>query len=97
MITRAVLINDFIGVGLGLTALDRAQHLEVLHNGGVAARLAHCAVPRNDTGPMVCVGAGTGLGEVYVTNHGEHLAFGSEGGMTEFVAHDEEEWRLRYV
>lgn len=46
---------------------------------------------------MVCVGAGTGLGEVYVTNHGEHVAFASEGGMTEFLAHDEEEWKLRCV
>lgn len=33
VIKRAVLINDFIGVGFGLTALDRARDLEVLHNG----------------------------------------------------------------
>ena len=45
---------------------------------------------------MVCVGAGTGLGEVYLTwQEGQHIAWPSEGGMTEFLAHNEEEWALR--
>lgn len=55
------------------------------------------------TAPIACVGAGTGLGEVYLTWRpdaglaagGEHCAWPSEGGMTEFHAHDDTEWALR--
>lgn len=87
VILRAVLINDFIGVGLGLTVLDRSKEMETLHD-----------APRNPEGPIACIGAGTGLGAVYLTYnpaHKHHVAWASEGGMTEFCARSEEEWQLR--
>ncbi len=52
MIKHARLINDFIGVGLGLTVLD-SKDIVVLHN-----------APKVPRAPIACVGAGTGLGEV---------------------------------
>jgi glucokinase len=52
VILKAKLINDFIGVGLGLTAVDK-NDIELLHDASVVARA-----------PIACVGAGTGLGEV---------------------------------
>ncbi len=52
VILKACLINDFIGVGLGLTAVDPSDVVTV-HD-----------VERNPRGPMVGIGAGTGLGEV---------------------------------
>ena len=52
VIQKSKLINDFIGVGLGLTALDPADVVE-LH-----------AAQKVPQGPMVGIGAGTGLGEV---------------------------------
>jgi glucokinase len=52
VIERACLINDFIGVGLGLTAVD-PSHVVTLHD-----------APRSARAPMVGIGAGTGLGEV---------------------------------
>ena len=97
VIERACLINDFIGVGLGLTAVDPA-HVLTLHD-----------VPRVAEAPMVGIGAGTGLGEVlcrsacslscvssfqvYLTcagTEGVYSAWPSEGGMSEFNAHSKQ-------
>jgi glucokinase len=45
---------------------------------------------------MAAVVVGTGLGGVYLTSeNGQYKSFASEGGMTEFHAHDEKEWKLR--
>lgn len=87
-ILEAVLINDFIAVGLGLTVLPDSD-VEVLHAGNL-----------NKKAPMACVGAGTGLGEVFLTwkeseYEGFYEAWPSEGGMTEFTARDDKEWALR--
>jgi glucokinase len=97
VIERACLINDFIGVGLGLTAVD-PSHVLPLHD-----------VPRVAGAPMVGIGAGTGLGEVrctsacfcpessqfqvYLTCAGTervYSAWPSEGGMSEFNAHTQQ-------
>lgn len=86
IILKAKLVNDFIGVGLGLTVLDPGD-IEVIHE---APRVAHA--------PIACVGAGTGLGEVYLTwndSTQQYFAWPSEGGMTEFNAQNEDEWQLR--
>eukprot|EP00038_Savillea_parva_P013092 m.208900 g.208900 ORF g.208900 m.208900 type:complete len:353 (+) comp24299_c0_seq1:404-1462(+) len=85
-VLKAVLINDFIGVGLGLTALG-PDDVVTLHD-----------VPKVEGAPMACVGAGTGLGEVFLTweaSRKQYKAWSSEGGMTPFNAHSEEEWALR--
>ena len=54
-------------------------------------------------GVKAAVGAGTGLGEVFLINSAAndntqapvYVAYPCEGGMTEFLAHDEQEWQLR--
>ena len=56
VVARARLINDFIGVGLGITAVDAAD---------VVCVHAATAVPH---APIAAIGAGTGLGEVGPTN-----------------------------
>jgi hypothetical protein len=51
-VLRAVLVNDFIAIGLGLKALP-PDDLVTLHD-----------APAEPNAPIACVGAGTGLGEV---------------------------------
>ena len=68
--------NDFVAQGFGCLTL---QPHEVRHLHG----------PKSfpDTGPKVCVGAGTGLGECYLTpaaGTGIYSCFPSEGGHVEF-------------
>jgi len=49
------------------------------------------------TGPKVCVGAGTGLGECYMTqtnNQGDYTCYPSEGGHVEFAPKDDTEVSL---
>lgn len=72
-IAKVTIINDFEAVGYGLTH----PGLEVLCiNPGTA----------NPTGPIACLGAGTGLGEVYLTHNGSHYdAWSSEGGHCDFA------------
>lgn len=72
-------------MGLGLTAL------------GPGDRVALRDAPVRARQPIACVGAGTGLGEVILTwdSAGRYVAWPSEGGMADFIAHDEDEWRLR--
>jgi glucokinase len=92
VIRHAVLINDFVAVGLGLTVVPE-EDLATLHE-----------APQVEGGVKAAVGAGTGLGEVTLVNtHAGsgggaapvYVALPCEGGMTEFLAHDEQEWRLR--
>ena len=90
VVKRAVLINDFVAVGLGLTVVPD-EDLATLHD-----------VPQKVGGVKAAVGAGTGLGEVTLIDTAAssapapvYVAFPCEGGMTEFLAHDEQEWRLR--
>ena len=61
-------------------------------------------MPAKVGGVKAAVGAGTGLGEVFLSAAGGgggggtaapvYVAFPCEGGMTEFLAHDDDEWRL---
>lgn len=79
-----LLVNDFVGVGYGLTALT-PQDYTVLQKGE----------PMKN-GLISCVGAGTGLGECLLTWNGrEYDAWGTEGGHTEFSPTTEEQWKLR--
>jgi len=51
-----LIINDFVGVGYGILALDHEKDIVVLND-----------APRVPEAPKACIGAGTGLGEVYLT------------------------------
>ena len=62
-------------------------------------------MPATVGGVKAAVGAGTGLGEVFLIDSSlssnaqapapVYVAYPCEGGMTEFLAHDEREWQLR--
>ena len=87
-VTRGKLLNDFVAVGLGVTGMKDSQ-LVTLHE----ARLGS-----DPNGTMAAVGAGTGLGAVFMTRDptkGHYLAHPSEGGMCEFSALTEKQWQLR--
>ena len=87
-ILRARLLNDFVAVGLGVTELPSSD-IHTLHA---------CSLGGDVRGTKACVGAGTGLGAVFMTRdatHGHYTAHPSEGGMGEFSAQTEQQWRLR--
>ena len=85
--------TDFVAVGLGLTVVP-GEDLATLHD-----------VQATVGGVKAAVGAGTGLGEVFLidsslSSNAEapapvYVAYPCEGGMSEFLAHDEREWQLR--
>jgi glucokinase len=77
------ILNDFVGIGYGLLALKR-EHVIPIND-----------VPMTDQAPKACLGAGTGLGETYLTWTGsEYDVFASEGGHADFAPRDETEFRL---
>ena len=73
-IKRVKLINDFKAQGYGLLTLSDKEVIKL-----------NDAKPRPGA-PIACVGAGTGLGECYLTsgNDGQYTCFPSEGGHAEF-------------
>lgn len=84
----AVLINDFVAVGLGVTGIS-SNDVITLHEASSGTMLK---------GTKAAVGAGTGLGAVFMTydeTKGYHVAHASEGGMAEFSAQTERQWQLR--
>mmetsp|Transcript_5440 Transcript_5440/g.15915 ORF Transcript_5440/g.15915 Transcript_5440/m.15915 type:complete len:411 (+) Transcript_5440:46-1278(+) len=77
-IPRVQLINDFEAQGYGLLTLRAGEKLQL-----------NTAAPRPGS-PIACVGAGTGLGECFLTStKGEYTCFPSEGGHVEFAPRDE--------
>jgi len=75
-IRRVLLINDFVANGYGLLTLKTDALIEVQKGECVSGA------------PMACLGAGTGLGEVYLTSatDGRYSVWASEGGHVEFAA-----------
>jgi len=70
------IINDFVGLSQGLVTLTD-EDVKVIHKGEVIER-----------GVKACIGAGTGLGEAYLTYNtelGQYEAWPSEGGHSDFV------------
>ena len=55
-IRRVLFINDFVGMGYGLLTLDVSTECITLNKG-----------TKIEVGPLGCVGAGTGLGQCYLT------------------------------
>lgn len=91
VIASAVLINDFVSVGygqpffcyyyqsnivVGIPALPK-ESIQTLHD-----------APTLPRAPISCVGAGSGLGAVFLTwegdDTGHYKAWPSEGGMNQF-------------
>ena len=72
------IINDFVAQGYGCLTLQPNEVVELTPN----------ALSNIDpTGPKACVGAGTGLGECFLTpdEHGQYSCFPSEGGHVEWA------------
>jgi len=87
---RVQLINDFVALGYGLLTVDRSNPNEV------------CVLqdaPVQPGAPIATIGAGTGLGECFLTpgDGGHYVAYPSEGGHAEFPPRTETEvgWKGR--
>jgi len=89
-IGEVMLMNDFVANGYGLLTLD-------LSPGSKDVKLLQDA-PKVPGAPMACVGAGTGLGEVFLTNPGTdvegYTAYPTEGGHAEFAPRTPLEFEL---
>jgi len=85
MVVSCRIINDFVAQGYGCLTLKDTE-VEHLHGPNTL----------NADGPRVCVGAGTGLGECYLTpsKDGEFTCFPSEGGHVEFAPRNAVEIKL---
>lgn len=79
-IRRIRLMNDFVAVGYGLLTLNEETE---------CVTLQHAEKKKNK--PIACIGAGTGLGECFLTPNaiGEYDCFPSEGGHAEFAPRNE--------
>ncbi len=83
-IARTSIINDFVAAAYGVGCLGPSD-LVTLQLGTAAER-----------GPLALIGAGTGLGEGFLTwEGGRYRVHASEGGHTDFAASDEALWRMR--
>lgn len=102
VVKRAKLLNDFVAVGLGVPLMAANEDCILhLHTPGAQTETKS---PTDDqsahknVSTMAAVGAGTGLGETYMTWNAQlqqYEAHASEGGMTEFCATTEELWEVR--
>lgn len=84
---KVQLINDFVALGYGLLTVDRKNSKEV--------RVLQDA-PVQPGAPIATIGAGTGLGECFLTpgEGGHYVAYPSEGGHAEFPPRTETEFQL---
>lgn len=85
-IRHVKLMNDFVANGYGLLTLNEAVDCRVLQ-----------AAPKVEGAPIACVGAGTGLGECFLTSSGgddAYSAYPTEGGHTEFAPRNQLEFEL---
>lgn len=81
------IINDFVAQGFGCLTLKSDEVKEL--NPGSQSKI-------DPTGPKVCVGAGTGLGECFLTPDAEGIysCFPSEGGHVEWAPRNDLEIKL---
>jgi glucokinase len=78
------IINDFVGIGYGLLALGPSE-LEVVHRGS----------PPDPCGVRAVIGAGTGLGECFLTHNGKaYDVWGAEGGHADFAPRNQLEFNI---
>eukprot|EP00968_Pinguiococcus_pyrenoidosus_P022594 scaffold3307_cov265-Pinguiococcus_pyrenoidosus.AAC.20 len=77
-ISKVRLINDFVANGYGLLTLDESPDSEEVAVLQEAEKV--------DGGVIACIGAGTGLGECFLTPSGSHYdTYPSEGGHADFA------------
>jgi glucokinase len=82
-LTSVRLINDFVAVGYGVLGLD-TEDVYTRQNAPVQGR-----------SPIAIIGAGTGLGQGFLTPEGEsYRVFASEGGHASFSPRSDREFRL---
>jgi glucokinase len=91
LVTRCKLVNDFVGQGYGLFDLDWDTDVVELLPGSKAKM--------NKNAPICCVGAGTGLGECFLTKSSLATNMGyecypSEGGHVDFAPREPVEVEL---
>lgn len=86
-IPSVILVNDFVAQGYGLLTLDRDDKAEVT--------VLQEGTPQYGA-PIACIGAGTGLGECFLTpgEGGHYVAYPTEGGHAEFPPRTETEYKL---
>ncbi len=74
------LVNDFLAVGYGILTLDEDKECVTLQQG-----------KKDHNAPIACIGAGTGLGECFLTpsHDGHYQCFACEGGHAEFAPRNE--------
>jgi glucokinase len=74
------LVNDFLAAGYGILTLNEKTECVVLQDG-----------VKNPSAPIACIGAGTGLGECFLTpkRPGDYVCYPSEGGHAEFAPRNE--------
>jgi len=78
------LINDFVAQGYGLLSLNVHTECVCLH-----------AASRNTDAPIACIGAGTGLGECFLTpGPAGYVCFPSEGGHAEYAPRQERDIKM---
>ena len=85
------IINDFVAQGYGCLTLHESEIVQLTSD-------ALCKI--DPTGPKACVGAGTGLGECFLTpdEHGQYSCFPSEGGHVEWAPRTDMEIKmLKYL
>ena len=84
-IIKCKIINDFVAQGYGCLTLVEGEYIQ-LNPKNVSNK---DQLPKvNPHGPKVCVGAGTGLGECYLTSSssdGSYTCYPSEGGHVEYA------------
>ena len=95
-IKRCKIINDFVGQGYGLLDLDLSTEVKELIPGSLAKIQAQ---DNANTGPKCCLGAGTGLGECYLTTSSFHPeegyeCYASEGGHVDYAPRSDLEVEL---
>lgn len=82
-INKVKVVNDFVAMGYGLLTLDHKTECIKLHGPD--------APPHAAAAPKACIGAGTGLGQCYLTpkGDGKYRCYASEGGHAEFAPRTE--------
>jgi len=87
MIKVCKVINDFVAQGYGCLTLEPSEVRELMPE-------SHKKI--DPSGPKVCVGAGTGLGECYLTvgPGGNYECYPSEGGHVEFSPRTELQMKM---
>jgi len=87
-VRSVLLLNDFVAIGYGLLALKPHEKEELSMSGEGPTPVQHDR-------PIACIGAGTGLGETFLTcSNGRYTVFPSEGGHASFASKTQEQYEL---